>query len=670
MNNKLLWLNTKIEESIHFWYYWIGIIIAAFIVNNTLLIKIVPYEAYMIILGLLFVITLYYIKTLYEFAYKKYKLQINSDKSKILNKIKILEYYIEEISSKTNEKINDNHTEVIRKSDNIYNELSEIINKKEKDQRQFISKELVKQNENNNSNFESLNQKIEVLKNDNINELTKIKEKVNKLNNQIINLINKKFKQRESNSNDRHIQTKENINRVFSNIISELERMDDNIIESSKENMNQIIKESKENIENNTSKLSNEINIKSKELLKIINNNSDNQKKFISKNLDEQKENINSTFITLEKLNKINAELIEKSRKEFSNLNAHSLEYIDDNFEEIKNNYSETKIEIKDNIDELSSDIMNKIEMENEDILINSNNNKEIVIKKLSSILDNKSQKELSEISKFYAQVNKDYESIVKKSDSTKKNILNKFKNVMEKIENQILENRKNEKDIHKELSEIIKTKFKNQAQTNINLSKDIINEINNLDNHFTKLFSLVNNIEKSISLSKNDLSEILEEIYSSQVDSDKSIKKLLTKHGHIDSKISNIQNQINILNSLVKVLKSDNITENDSKRRKKDPDRTEKIIDEDNNTVLFNRYKDNNLKKSEMKLSGKKMFETKYDSKGRISSSINYNEKGDVTIKNFYYTNGQIKKRIENVNKNGELVKQIKEFNKKGIEI
>ncbi|MBQ3113014.1 MAG: hypothetical protein IJC05_01450 [Phascolarctobacterium sp.] len=103
---------------------------------------------------------------------------------------------------------------------------------------------------------------------------------------------------------------------------------------------------------------------------------------------------------------------------------------------------------------------------------------------------------------------------------------------------------------------------------------------------------------------------------------------------------------------------------------KKKNPDRTETIVDEKLGSKLNNTYKNDKLVLSQILTKGKVTYEVKYDEKERPKWSCTYDENNKPSIELEYYENGQVKKRVQNVMQNGIKMKQITNFDINGNKI
>ncbi len=105
-------------------------------------------------------------------------------------------------------------------------------------------------------------------------------------------------------------------------------------------------------------------------------------------------------------------------------------------------------------------------------------------------------------------------------------------------------------------------------------------------------------------------------------------------------------------------------------KVKKKNPNRTETIVDEKLGSKLNNTYKNDKLVLSQILTKGKVTYEVKYDDKERPKWSCTYDENHKPSIEIEYYENGQVKRRTQFVVQNGTTLKQITNFDINGNKI
>jgi len=105
-------------------------------------------------------------------------------------------------------------------------------------------------------------------------------------------------------------------------------------------------------------------------------------------------------------------------------------------------------------------------------------------------------------------------------------------------------------------------------------------------------------------------------------------------------------------------------------KAKKKNPNRTETIVDEKLGSKLNNTYKNDKLVLSQILTKGKVTYEVKYDDKERPKWSCTYDENHKPSIEIEYYENGQVKRRTQFVVQNGTTLKQITNFDINGNKV
>jgi len=97
------------------------------------------------------------------------------------------------------------------------------------------------------------------------------------------------------------------------------------------------------------------------------------------------------------------------------------------------------------------------------------------------------------------------------------------------------------------------------------------------------------------------------------------------------------------------------------------DPNRVEEIVDQGSSMTVVHVYKDGKIVSSKMKQKDKVVYERNYTDKGILKNTKSYDKKGVLLIEASYWPNGQVKERIEYVDKNGSKQKSITKYNEKG---
>lgn len=221
-------------------------------------------------------------------------------------------------------------------------------------------------------------------------------------------------------------------------------------------------------------------------------------------------------------------------------------------------------------------------------------------------------------------------------------------KNMFEKLSAGIEQNKES---INKEGDSVCKKMFSQMEK----LSDSIIDRLIKLQNEFeTKeekgnLF-VVNNQNKSADAIIN-----------------KSNRDNYLRQLEMQAVLDNVSKQINTLVLLGKMLEnvpSLPINADDSGEKNS---HVQKIVDAENDSVLYNHYQNNRLTLSEMLSDDKKKYDISYGPSGEVLRTRNYGEDGSVITELTFYPNGQVKERKEKLNIDGKKKKVISKFDEYG---
>ena len=124
----------------------------------------------------------------------------------------------------------------------------------------------------------------------------------------------------------------------------------------------------------------------------------------------------------------------------------------------------------------------------------------------------------------------------------------------------------------------------------------------------------------------------------------------------NISSELEITRGQLSSLNSLSILIK--NLSEKREDKVEKKQNRIETIEDPDSGLTVKNEYKQDKLVTSQMFRGSKKVYDVFYGNRGEIVSTKNYDELGKVSLEMTYYSNGQVKERIEYISGKAELSK------------
>lgn len=224
-------------------------------------------------------------------------------------------------------------------------------------------------------------------------------------------------------------------------------------------------------------------------------------------------------------------------------------------------------------------------------------------------------------------------------------------KNMFEKLSAGIEQNKES---INKEGDSVCKKMFSQMEK----LSDSIMDRLIKLQNEFeTKeekgnLF-VVNNQNKSADAIREEINKSNRDNYLRQLE--------------MQAVLDNVSKQINTLVLLGKMLEnvpSLPINADDSGEKNS---HVQKIVDAENDSVLYNHYQNNRLTLSEMLSDDKKKYDISYGPSGEVLRTRNYGEDGSVITELTFYPNGQVKERKEKLNIDGKKKKVISKFDEYG---
>ena len=224
-------------------------------------------------------------------------------------------------------------------------------------------------------------------------------------------------------------------------------------------------------------------------------------------------------------------------------------------------------------------------------------------------------------------------------------------KNMFEKLSAGIEQNKES---INKEGDSVCKKMFSQMEK----LSDSIMDRLIKLQNEFeTKeekgnLF-VVNNQNKSADAIREEINKSNRDNYLRQLE--------------MQAVLDNVSKQISTLVLLGKMLEnvpSLPINADDSGEKNS---HVQKIVDAENDSVLYNHYQNNRLTLSEMLSDDKKKYDISYGTSGEVLRTRNYGEDGSVITELTFYPNGQVKERKEKLNIDGKKKTVISKFDEYG---
>ena len=224
-------------------------------------------------------------------------------------------------------------------------------------------------------------------------------------------------------------------------------------------------------------------------------------------------------------------------------------------------------------------------------------------------------------------------------------------KNMFEKLSAGIEQNKES---INKEGDSVCKKMFSQMEK----LSDSIMDRLIKLQNEFeTKeekgnLF-VVNNQNKSADAIREEINKSNRDNYLRQLE--------------MQAVLDNVSKQISTLVLLGKMLEnvpSLPINADDSGEKNS---HVQKIVDAENDSVLYNHCQNNRLTLSEMLSDDKKKYDISYGPSGEILRTRNYGEDGSVITELTFYPNGQVKERKEKLNIDGKKKTVISKFDEYG---
>lgn len=224
-------------------------------------------------------------------------------------------------------------------------------------------------------------------------------------------------------------------------------------------------------------------------------------------------------------------------------------------------------------------------------------------------------------------------------------------KNTLEELSAGI---KRNKESINIEGDSVCKKMFSQMAK----LSDSIMDRLIKLQNEFeTKeekgnLF-VVNNQNKSADAIREEINKSNRDNYLRQLE--------------MQAVLDNVSKQINTLVLLGKMLENVPIVPINSDDSGEKNSHVQKIVDAENDSVLYNHYQNNRLTLSEMLSDDKKKYDISYGPSGEVLRTRNYGEDGSVITELTFYPNGQVKKRKEKLNIEGKKKMVISKFDEYG---
>lgn len=213
---------------------------------------------------------------------------------------------------------------------------------------------------------------------------------------------------------------------------------------------------------------------------------------------------------------------------------------------------------------------------------------------------------------------------------------------------------KQNKESINIEGDSVCKKMFSQMAK----LSDSIMDRLIKLQNEFeTKeekgnLF-VVNNQNKSADAIREEINKSNRDNYLHQLE--------------VQAVLDNVSKQINTLVLLGKMLENVQIVPINSDDSGEKNSHVQKIVDAENDSVLYNHYQNNRLTLSEMLSDDKKKYDISYGPSGEVLRTRNYGEDGSVITELTFYPNGQVKKRKEKLNIEGKKKMVISKFDEYG---
>lgn len=191
-------------------------------------------------------------------------------------------------------------------------------------------------------------------------------------------------------------------------------------------------------------------------------------------------------------------------------------------------------------------------------------------------------------------------------------------------------------------------TRVFNQIQSVAKESKILINKVNDA----------IEENKNIIIQSKDSVSNLVGSYFQgikSKENELKSLKAVVERNFlNISSELEITRGQLSSLNSLSVLIK--NLSEKREDKVDRKQNRIETIEDPYSGLTVKNEYKQDKLVTSQMFRGSRKVYDVFYGSRGEIVSTKNYNESGKVNLEMTYYSNGQVKERIEYISGKAEL--------------
>lgn len=462
----------------------------------------------------------------------------------------------------------------------------------------------------------------------------------------------------------------EKLNDVLNETISKFNKQAE-VIASGIELNHQGLSEVSNKIINNTNELvySNQekLQIQIKEVSETITTQIDNDKKYIIEGVkqgyDSLVQSINNMLTQSEsRINENTTEVSDRIKVTEDTINSLIMLKQNEIINKLENINKESENNLKTLLDITNDNVQTGIRGLTEKIQNSSNAVNSIVVDEISNV-----RNEQSQIIKLISNlIEKE-----KERQNALEQAVDVFQGELESLQKEIITQIGNIINAEsKEKKQVLNNTIKNNNDQIAKLSEVLSNKAYKLDSNMEITLSMVKAIKESGINNIDKISYILNKILKKDDELSICASNISLRQEDAASKIKNLEIQMQSFNNLFamlkKVSKEDNY-KSETAITKNDPNRKEKIHDDESGITVFNTFSNDTLKYSEMHESGRKVYSADYDLNGNIVSSKNYNKQGEIVIENSYHANGQVKVRKEKVKENGKITTKITKFDING---
>lgn len=336
------------------------------------------------------------------------------------------------------------------------------------------------------------------------------------------------------------------------------------------------------------------------------------------------------------------------------------------------NDVSEKVIEI---IQKNGNDTVEKLNHQKEEILFAIDGSEIKAQKNYDTIVDVLSEIKIS-LDEVESEISNAEKGNVELTEELKKSIEFELQNIGDELSK--IEEIQNDNVVH--IIELVDGKLLELNQELIKQANSILDKSDEntdyVSEKYTRVFNQIQSVAKESKILINKVNDAIEENKNIIIQSKDSVSNLVGSYFqgikskenelkslkavvernflNISSELEITRGQLSSLNSLSVLIK--NLSEKREDKVDRKQNRIETIEDPYSGLTVKNEYKQDKLVTSQMFRGSRKVYDVFYGNRGEIVSTKNYNESGKVSLEMTYYSNGQVKERIEYISGKAEL--------------